>query len=347
MQKISVAVLGATGTVGQKFITLLDNHPLFSVEELVASPRSAGKPYKQAAAWKQPQPIPAHIAGKIVKSLDETLSSQILFSGLDSSVAGEAETKLAEAGHIVISNSKNHRMDADVPIIIPEVNPDHFDILKSQKTKGKIITNSNCSTMFLAMALAPLHRKYGVDKVQVTTMQAVSGAGYPGVSSLDIMGNVVPYISGEEEKMEAETAKILGSLHGGTITPADITVSAQCNRVAVIDGHTETVSFSLKSSPSIEEVRQTLKDFRGMPQEKQLPFAPQNPILVLDDPDRPQPARDAFLDKAMATVVGRLRSCPVLGYKMVIMGHNTVRGAAGAAILNAEAMHSLGLLEKN
>lgn len=345
MSKISVAVLGATGTVGQKFISLLEGHPLFEVRELVASPRSAGKKYREAANWKQPQPIPADIAEQTVKSLDDSLDSPVLFSGLDASVAGEAETRFAEAGHMVISNSKNHRMDANVPIIIPEVNPEHFELLDAQSTKGKIVTNSNCSTMFLAMALAPLHKKYGVTKVQVTTMQAVSGGGYPGVPSLDIIGNVVPYIGGEEEKLEIEAGKILGTLSGDSITPADFTVSAQCTRVPVIDGHTEAVSFSLASNPSIDEIKATLSDFRGLPQEKNLPMAPAQPIIVTEDPDRPQPARDIMLDKGMATIVGRLRTCPIMGYKMVIMGHNTVRGAAGAAILNAETLHALGYIK--
>ncbi|AFG36696.1 aspartate-semialdehyde dehydrogenase [Spirochaeta africana] len=345
MKKISVAVLGATGTVGQKFITLLDGHPLFDVAELVASPRSAGKAYRDAANWKQPQPIPATIADKTVKSLDQKLESPVLFSGLDASVAGEAETRFAEAGHMVISNSRNHRMDPNVPIIIPEVNPDHFKILDTQPTTGKIVTNSNCSTMFLAMALAPLHRKYGLTKVQVTTLQAVSGGGYPGVPSLDILGNVVPYISGEEEKIEIEAVKILGSCDGKSLTPADFTVSAQCTRVPVIDGHTETVAFGLAANPSIEEVAETLRSFTGIPQEKQLPSAPRQPIIVTDEPDRPQPARDILLENGMATIVGRLRTCPIMGYKMVIMGHNTVRGAAGAAILNAETLHALGYIQ--
>ena len=344
MSKISVAILGATGTVGQKFITLLENHPVFEIGELVASPRSAGKSYSEAVNWKQPQLIPTHIADKVVKSLDESLSSPVLFSGLDASVAGDAETRFAEAGHMVISNSKNHRMDPAVPLVIPEVNIKHFDILQNQKTKGKIVTNSNCSTMFLAMALAPLHQAFGVTGVQVTTLQAISGGGYPGVPSLDILGNVVPFISGEEDKLETEVAKILGNCDGSQFIPAEFPVSAQCTRVPVIDGHTETVAFGLKSSPTIDEIKQVLQDFRGYPQEKNLPLAPKQPIIVLDEPDRPQPAKDIQRENGMATVVGRLRTCPVMGYKMVIMGHNTVRGAAGAAILNAETLHALGYI---
>lgn len=345
MKTYNVAILGATGTVGQKFITLLQNHPWFKIHELVASPRSAGQPYADVVKWKQNLPIPADLVSKVVKSLDDKLESEILFSGLDSSVAGEAETRFAELGHIVLSNSKNHRMDADVPLSIAEVNPDHFELLKRQKTKGRIVTNSNCSTMFLAMVLAPIHRAFGVEKVLVTTMQAVSGAGYPGVPSLDILGNVIPYIGDEEEKMETETQKILGTLGPDGITPAPIVVSAQCNRVPVIDGHSETVSIKLTRQASPEEIAQVLSDFSGMPQEKKLPFAPKKPIVVMTENDRPQPARDIWLDGGMVTTVGRIRRCPVLDIKMNILGHNTVRGAAGAAILNAEALVALGYLE--
>lgn len=343
-----VAILGATGTVGQKFITLLQNHPWFEIAELVASPRSAGKRYGEACLWKQDQPIPAALAEMVVKSTDDVLESRILFSGLDSSVAGEVETAYAGAGHMVISNSRNHRMDPDVPLIIPEVNPDHFALVRSQKTRGAIITNSNCSTMFLAMVLAPLHRAFGVKTVHVTTMQAISGAGYPGVASMDILGNVVPFISGEEEKMETEAQKILGTLEGNRIVHAPFLVSAQCNRVPVFDGHTETLSiaFGGTNKPSIEEVIHTLRSFRGMPQEHALPFAPSHPVVVLDGLDQPQPARHIWLNQGMSTVVGRVRKDPIADVKMVILGHNTVRGAAGAAILNAEALIALGYLDR-
>lgn len=344
MSKIPVAILGATGTVGQKFIVLLQNHPQFEIRELVASPRSAGKPYAEAASWKQDIPVPQDIAGKIVKSLDETLESTILFSGLDSSVAGEAETRFAEAGHFVISNSKNHRMDTDVPLVIPEINPDHFEIIRKQPYKGAIITNSNCSTMFIAMALAPLHKAFGVEAVQATTMQAISGAGYPGVPSIDILGNVVPFIGGEEDKVETEPQKILGTLAGDHIDHAPFPVSAQCTRVPVFDGHTETLSIKLGKKASVDEVKEVLRNFRGMPQEKKLHSAPEFPILVTEQEDRPQPARDIWLQGGMSTVVGRVRECPVLDIKMTILGHNTVRGAAGAAILNAEAMVALGYI---
>lgn len=344
--KIPVAVLGATGTVGQKFIVLLRDHPFFEVTELVASPRSAGNRYADVCKWKQDEFIPKKIGDMIVKSTDDTLTSTILFSGMDSSVAGPAEEKYAEAGHVVISNSKNHRMDNDVPLIIPEINPDHFELIKTQPYKGCIITNSNCSTMFLAMALAPLHKEIGVESVIVSTMQAISGAGYPGVSSMDILGNVVPYIGGEEPKVETEAQKILGTLTGSSIKPADFIVSAHCNRVPVFDGHTETLSIKFSGKTSIEEVKQVLSGFKGLPQELQLPSAPENPIIVFEEEDRPQPARDVWKNRGMSTCIGRIRECPVLDVKMVILGHNTVRGAAGAALLNAETFVAKGYLEK-
>jgi aspartate-semialdehyde dehydrogenase len=345
MEKIDVAILGATGTVGQKFILLLRDHPYFEIKEVVASERSAGKPYAEACRWKQDVPIPKNVAGLKVLSTEEQLASRILFSGLDSSAAGTIESKYAEAGHLVISNSSNHRMDPQVPLVIPEINPDHFQLIYSQPCKGAIVTNPNCSTIFLTMAITPLHRHFGVEAVNATTLQAISGAGYPGVPSIDILGNVVPYIGGEEDKMETEPLKILGNLSGDVIEPVGIKISAQCNRVPVFDGHTETLSIKLKSNPGLAEIRRVLEGFSGLPQELNLPSAPEKPILVVDQPDRPQPARDSWLQRGMATVVGRLRPCPVLDIKLVVLGHNTVRGAAGAAILNAEAMVRQGYLK--
>jgi len=346
MKKIPVAILGATGAVGQKFIKLLENHPWFEVKELVASTRSSGKTYQVATHWKQNTPIPQAVKNLVVQELDAPLQSPILFSGLDSSVAGEAETRYAQLGHWVISNSKNHRMDPDVPLVIPEINPDHFELVRQQKTSGKIVTNSNCSTMFLAMALHPLHRRWGVQRVMVTTMQAISGAGYPGVPSWDILGNVVPYISDEEEKMQTETQKILGQLTQGRIEMAPFTVSASCNRVAVVEGHTESVSVEFVDKPqSLDEVVAVLRQFRGLPQERNLPFAPPEPLVVFEENDRPQPQRDVDTYNGMATLVGRLRSCPVLHVKFTLLGHNTVRGAAGAAILNAETLVELGYIK--
>lgn len=344
--KIAVAVLGATGTVGQKFISLLVDHPFFEVKELVASPRSAGNPYKDVCSWKQDIFIPTNLQQMIVKSTDDTLESPILFSGMDSSVAGPIEENYAHAGHIVISNSKNHRMDSDVPLIIPEINPDHFELVQKQPYKGGIITNSNCSTMFLTMALAPLYKTIGIEAVAVTTLQAITGAGYPGVPSMDILGNVVPYIGGEEDKMETEPQKILGKLEGNAVIPATINISAHCNRVPVFDGHLETLSIKFKRKTSVEEVKGLMDSFRGVPQDLKLPFAPEKPILVMEEPDRPQPARDVWKNKGMSTCVGRIRECPVMDIKMVILGHNTVRGAAGAAILNAETYVKKGYFKQ-
>ena len=345
MEKIPVAILGATGTVGQKFVTLLKDHPYFRIHELVASPRSAGNRYADICRWKQNVLIPEYVGNMTVKTTEDDLKSIILFSGLDSSVAGPVEERYAHAGHFVISNSKNHRMDPDVPLVIPEINHTHLDIIKKQKYKGAIVTNSNCSTMFLTMALAPIHKHIGIEAVHVTTMQAISGAGYPGVPSLDILGNIIPYIGGaEEEKMEEEPLKILGSLESGRIISADFKISAQCNRVPVYDGHTETASIKLKSKTSPEDIKQLLRDFKGLPQELKLPSAPENPIVVFSEKDRPQPARDVWINNGMSTCVGRIRECPIFDIRMVILGHNTVRGAAGAAVLNAETMYKKGLL---
>ncbi len=345
MEKIKVAILGATGTVGQKFVTLLTDHPYFEIHELVASPRSAGKRYIDVCRWKQNSPIAEKIGEMVVKTTEESLESTILFSGLDSSVAGPVEERYANEGHYVISNSKNHRMDPDVPLVIPEINHDHLDIIKKQKYRGAIVTNSNCSTMFLTMALAPIYTSFGIEAVQVTTMQAVSGAGYPGVPSLDILGNVIPFIGGEEDKVETEPLKILGSYDGSAITFADFKISAQCNRVPVYDGHTETVSVKLKTKVSPKDVAEALRNFKGLPQELKLPSAPVQPIIVFEQDDRPQPLRDVWLNNGMSASVGRIRECSVFDIKMVVLGHNTVRGAAGAAVLNAETMFRKGLID--
>lgn len=344
MIKRKVAILGATGTVGQKFITLLEGHPQFEITELLASPRSAGKAYKDAVRWKQNTGIPARLAGMKLLSLDSTLQSHILFSGLDSSVAGEAESQFASAGHIVISNSRNHRMDSTVPLVIPEINADHFALLRQQPYKGSIVTNPNCSTMFLTMVLAPLHEAFGLEAVQVSTMQAISGAGYPGVSGLDILGNIIPYIPGEEEKLEVEPLKILGELMEGRVAPARFVLSAQCNRVPVIDGHSENLSLKFKSRPAVADVTEALRNFKGRLGQR-LHSSPETPIVLCNADDRPQPLLDIWVNKGMSALVGRIRPCPVMDIKMTILGHNTVRGAAGAAILNAEAMLALGYLD--
>lgn len=337
-----VAILGATGTVGQKCIALLDAHPWFRVAELVASDRSAGRTYGAIGRWKQEGEAPPAIAAMTVKKLADPLASKLLFSCLDSSVAGEAESAYARAGHIVISNASNHRMDADVPLVIPEINCEHLGLLAMQNTRGKILTNPNCSTIALTMALAPIQRAFGIKSASVTTLQAVSGAGYPGVASLDIMGNVIPYINGEEDKMEEEPQKILGTLQDGVIQPAEITISAQCTRIPVIDGHTELVSLRLNRPATIDEITTVLREFRGEAQRLSLPSAPRAPIHVTEAENRPQVLRDVNAEHGMAITVGRVRPCPVNDIKFVVLGHNTVRGAAGAAILNAEACYKRG-----
>jgi aspartate-semialdehyde dehydrogenase len=348
-QKIAVGVLGATGAVGQKFIKLLEGHPWFEVADIAASERTAGKKYREAAMWKQTTPIPPSVGDLEIRPCTPDLRCRIVFSGLDASVAGEIESDFAAAGYVVLSNSRNHRLEPDVPLLLPELNADHLQLLPIQRRKrqssGVIITNSNCSTMFLAMALGPLHREFTIEKAIVVTMQAVSGAGYPGVPSLDILGNVIPYIGGEEEKMEIETRKILGRFNGSEIELADFPVSAHCNRVAVEDGHTEAVSVKLARSTTPEAITDLLNAFCGPPQALNLPSAPERPIMVLQAPDRPQPRFDVNVAGGMATLVGRIRQCPVLDFKFTLLGHNTIRGAAGASILNAELLKAQGLLD--
>jgi aspartate-semialdehyde dehydrogenase len=347
--RIPVAILGATGSVGQRFIQLLENHPWFQVHEVVASDRSAGKSYEAAADWRLESGIPSSVAGLTVRSLGSDLQSRLLFSGLDSSVAGEAEDEYADRGCAVISNSRNHRMAADVPLMIPEVNADHVAALevqrKRRKAGGYIVTNPNCSVMGLAMALAPLERAFGVEAVQVTTMQAISGAGYAGVPSYAILDNVIPYIGGgEEEKIETEPRKILGGWSDGRFQDAAITISAQVNRVPTIDGHLMTTSIRLRGSASAAEVRAALETFTAEPQRLGLPSAPKHPIHYLEQVDRPQPRLDRDREGGMAVSVGRLRPCPILDFRFVVLVHNTIRGAAGAAILNAELLEAKGLL---
>lgn len=347
-QKIPVAVLGATGSVGQRFIQLLESHPWFRLHEVVASERSAGKLYSEAAGWRLETLLPEHAGALTVKGLGDELESTLLFSGLDSSVAGEAEEDYAKRGCAVISNSKNHRMDADVPLLIPEVNADHLDAVEVQRKRrggrGYIVTNPNCSTIGLAIALAPIERAFGVDTVIVTTMQAISGAGYAGVASYAILDNVVPFISGEEPKVEAEPRKILGSWDGSSFKDAGMTISAQTTRVPTIDGHLMAMSLKTKQRASVDEIRRALEDFRGEPQRLNLPSAPQRPIHYIDAEDRPQPRLDRDRERGMAVSVGRLRTCPILDVRMIALVHNTIRGAAGAAILNAEMLHARGML---
>ena len=357
-QKIPVAILGATGSVGQRFIQLLENHPWFRIHELVASSRSAGKPYGDAAQWRLDTLMPTAVADLTVQELGAELESPLIFSGLDSSVAGDAEDACANRGGVVVSNSKNHRMDPDVPLLIPEINADHIDAVERQRARrggrGYIVTNPNCSTVGLAMALAPIERQHGIDAVNVTTMQAISGAGFAGVASYAILDNVIPYISGEEEKIETEPRKILGRWENGRFVDADFRLSAQVNRVATIDGHLMTISLSLRNRESlrrtfsierlVEDARAAIEAFVGEPQRLGLPSAPKRPIHYVEGDDRPQPRLDRDREGGMSVSIGRLRPCPLLDLRMVALVHNTIRGAAGAAILNAELLEARGLL---
>jgi aspartate-semialdehyde dehydrogenase len=340
--KIPVGVLGATGAVGQKFVKLLENHPWFEVAELAASDRSSGKKYSEATTWRQYTPIPEQLKDRLVKPCDPTLDCRLVFSGLDASVAGEVEENFARAGYFVVSNSRNHRMDEDVPLLVPEVNPEHLDLIRTQRVKrgwsGAIVTNPNCSTIGLVMPLAPIHRAFGVKRLIVVTMQALSGAGYPGLSAIDMLGNVLPYIGGEEEKVETEPLKIMGRLDGDGIRFADFRISAHTNRVFVEDGHMVCVSVELEKKATPDDVAHVLSGFRSLPQELKLPSAPERPVIVTEERDRPQPRFDRDAGNAMSAVVGRIRECPVFDIRFVVLSHNTVRGAAGAAILNAEIM---------
>ncbi len=348
-ERIPVAILGATGSVGQRFIQLLERHPWFRVHEVVASDRSAGKRFIDAAGWRLESLVPDDVAALTVKHLGSELESRLVFSGLDSSVAGEAEDDYAKRGCAVISNSKNHRMDADVPLLIPEINADHVDAVEAQRKRrggsGYIVTNPNCSVMGLAIALAPIHRAFGLDAVHVTTMQAISGAGYAGVPSYAILDNVIPFIGGaEEEKIEAEPRKILGDWRDGRFSDAEMKISAQVNRVPTIDGHLMTISAKTRDRVSLDDIRHALESFTGEPQRLGLPSAPEHPIHYLDAQDRPQPRLDRDREHGMAVTTGRLRPCPILDFRMVALVHNTIRGAAGAAILNAELLSARNLL---
>ena len=347
---IDVGILGATGMVGQQFIRLLEGHPWFRPTSLAASERSEGRLYSEAATWRLGGAMPATAAGQRVEACIPGRGPRFVFSALDAAAAADIEPAFAAAGHIVVSNARSFRMMEDVPLLIPEVNHDHLALVETQRRargwRGAIVTNPNCSTVVLAMALAPL-RQFGLRSALVTTMQAVSGAGYPGVPSFDILGNIIPEIGGgEEEKIETEANKILGELAGGRVTNHPVMVSAHTNRVPVIDGHTMTVSVKLDNAPSPSEVAQAMREWRGRPQELGLPSAPALPIEVLEGPYRPQPRLDADRGRGMTISVGRIRPCPILGIKFVALGHNTIRGAAGAAILNAELMLADGWLER-
>ena len=347
--KIPVGILGATGVVGQRFVQLLENHPWFEVAWLAASDRSEGKPYSEATRWRLKTSMPAKVAGMRVSPADPEGAPRVIFAALDTAIALEMEPRFAQAGCAVVTNSSALRMQKDVPLVIPEVNAEHVKLLECQawrrQSRGFVVTNPNCSAIGLVIALKPLQDLFGIDTINVVTMQAVSGAGYPGVPSLDILGNVIPYIAKEEEKMEEETRKLLGRLDGSGIVPGDFAMSAQCNRVAVEDGHTESVFLKLKKKAASAEVIAAWNQFSALPQELKLPNAPENAIRYVTSADRPQPRLDVESGRGMTTTVGRLRPCGVLDWKFTVLSHNTIRGAAGAALLNAELLKVQGYLD--
>src|SRR2546428_2310421 len=349
-KKWRAGVLGATGIVGQRLVNLLVDQPWFALAEVAASERSSGRTYAEAVQWHLEAPIPDAARDLVVKGLETDLDCDFVFSALDSSVAGSAEEDFARAGYPVVSNSRNHRMDPDVPLLIPEVNAAHLDAIPVQQKNrgydtGFIVTNPNCSTAGLVLVLKPLADAFGLEKIFVVTLQAISGAGYPGVPAMDIQGNVVPFISGEEEKMELEPQKLLGKWDGSRFVDAGIVLSAHCNRVPVVDGHLECVSVVLKKIASLDEVREALRNFAVDAELASLPTALKNPVVVLDEENRPQPRRDANAGNGMAVVVGRVRECPLLDVKLTLLSHNLVRGAAGAALLNAELLAAPGFLK--
>ena len=346
--KYPIGILGATGMVGQRFIQILERHPWFEIAWLAASDRSSGKPYGEAAKWRLDTPLPERIAKMTVAPADPEGAPKIIFAALDAAIARELEPRFAAAGCAVVSNSSAYRMAPNVPLVIPEINADHLHLIEEQPSRrqsgGYMVTNPNCSTIGLVMALKPIEERFGIEQIFVTTMQAVSGAGYPGVASMDILDNVVPYIGNEEEKMEAETLKLLGKLEGHAVTPLAARISAQCNRVAVEDGHTESVSIKLAKPATREEILAAWAEFRPLAGQG-LPTAPDQPIEWAPQDDRPQPRLDRNRGNGMAVTVGRLRPCGLLDWKFTVLSHNTIRGAAGAAILNAELLASLGKLE--
>jgi aspartate-semialdehyde dehydrogenase len=348
--KIPVSVLGATGTVGQKFIHLLADHPWFEVAAVAASSVSAGNRYGDIVRWREQIALPERIAALTVQECAPPLPGAIVFSALDADVAGPIEQAFAAAGAHVVTNTRNHRMDADVPLLIPEANLDHLELVDRQRERrgwpGAILANPNCSTAALVLALVPLHRAFGIEKLFVSTMQAVSGAGYPGVPSLDILGNVVPYIGGEEEKMEGESRKILGTLGPDGVVPASFAVSAHTNRVATIDGHLMTVSAGFRKRVTADEAVVVLRDFRANPRVACLPSSPTPPVEVDMRVDRPQPRLDLDRGRGMAVTVGRVRACPILDLRLALLGHNTIRGAAGQAVQIAELLVAEGRVDR-
>lgn len=343
-ERLPVAVLGATGSVGQKFITLLADHPWFEIVAITASSRSAGKLYTDSVDWVQSLPIPEHVATMTVLPSDPVNGAKLAFSALDASVAGDTEIAFAEAGCVVVSNARNHRMADDVPLLIPEVNPDHLALVDHQAYgSGAIITNPNCSTIGLVLALKPLHDQYKLRQVGVVTMQAISGAGLPGLSNPEFSDNVIPYIAGEEEKMASESKKILGILNGSHVNMAAFDLSAQCNRVPVMDGHVECVSVCLEEPATIPDIIKAWEEFKGEPQKLKLPSAPSSPLVYMRQDAHPQPRLHRDLGRGMTVSVGRLQPCSVLDFKFVVLSHNTIRGAAGGAILAAELAVAKGV----
>jgi aspartate-semialdehyde dehydrogenase len=347
--KLRVGILGATGMVGQRFIQLLENHPQFEITALAASDRSQGKTYQEACTWRLPGEMPPSVRRVKVAAPEPPLDCELVFSSLPGDIARASESAFADAGFPVISNSSAFRMDEDVPLLIPEVNHEHLGLLDTQRAKrgyqrGYLVTNPNCSTIMLALALAPLHHKFGIASVVATTMQALSGAGYPGVPSLAISDNVLPFIDGEEEKIEQETLKILGKLSDSGVVGAPMAVSAQCHRVAVTDGHLAAVRVKLAQPASVEEVKKAFASFTALPQELGLQSAPAHPIIVREEADRPQPRFDRDAGNGMSVTIGRVQPDNVLDYRFVALSHNTIRGAAGAAILNAELLVAMGRL---
>jgi aspartate-semialdehyde dehydrogenase len=347
-QKLPIGILGATGMVGQRYIQLLENHPWFEIAWLAASDRSSGKKYGEAAKWRLDTPLPRRIAEMTVSPAEPTGAPKIIFASVDAAIAREMEPAFANAGCAVLSNSSAFRMAPNVPLVIPEANADHLEMIEEQPSRhesgGYMVTNPNCSTIGLVMALKPIEERFGIEQIFVSTMQAVSGAGYPGVASMDILDNVVPYIGSEEEKMESETLKLLGKVEGHAIKPLAARMTAHCNRVPVVDGHTECVSIKLSRTASREQILAAWNEFRPLAG-RDLPFAPEQPVEWCDLADRPQPRLDRNRGRGMAVTVGRLRPCNLLDWKFVLLSHNTVRGAAGATILNAELLANLGKLE--
>ncbi len=343
---MKVGIVGATGLVGQRFVHMLNGHPYFEISELVASEGSVNKAYEDAVENKIKR-IPKEVREKSVSAVDDELDCEVIFSALPSKVARDVERSLIQRGHVVLTNASPHRMQEDVPLVIPEVNPDHVQLIEKQveeKEQGFIVANPNCSTIQLALALKPIYDSFGIDKVNVVTLQALSGAGYGGVAALEAADNVIPYIPGEEEKIEKEMTKIFGELDGDGIEKDDLTVSASCNRVNISDGHLESVSIETSEKVELSELKRCFKNFKGVPQELNLPSAPKRPIVLRKGKDRPQPRVELEEKHSMSVYVGRVREDSILDFKFTVLGHNTIRGAAGASVLNAELLYSKGLI---